>query len=103
MLRFQMGNITNQEVLKPEELEELRMIVGDEIFVSRIREGFSCPSVVEPADFLVRLRTVHRMPDGKLDTELTDVTGCYYRDGAPRADGFIDFAESMYTRYYGEL
>ncbi len=103
MLRLQMGNVTDRFTLEGEELEELRELAGDDLFVARVRNGFSCPAPEPDANFLVRLRTIHRMPDGSLDTELTDVTGCYYGDGAPRADGLIDYAELMYLRYFGEL
>ena len=103
LLRMQMGNPTDRFPLEGEELRELRELAGDDLFVARVRNGFSCPPAEPDANFLVRLRTIHRMPDGSLDTELTDVTGCYYGDGAPRADGFIDYAELMYLRYFGEL
>ena len=103
MLRVQMGNITDSYPLAGEELRELRELAGDDLFVARVRNGFSCPPPEPDANFLVRLRTIHRMPDGSLDTELIDVTGCYYGDGAPRADGLIDYAELMYLRYFGQL
>lgn len=103
MTRFQGGSITHRFVLDGQELADLRAIAGDDLFVARVRGGFSCPPAEADASFLVRLRTVHRMPDGSLDTELTDVTGCYYGDGAPRADEMIDYAELMYLRYFDEL